>query len=29
MKQKYFIVKGRYKDYIIFVKSGVNVNIKT
>ena len=22
MKQKYFIVKGRYKDYIIFVKSG-------
>ena len=22
MKQKYFIVKGRYKDYIVFVKSG-------
>ena len=22
MKQKYYVVKGRYKDYIIFVKSG-------
>ena len=22
MKQKYFQVKGRYKDYIVFVKSG-------
>ena len=22
MKQKYYVVKGRYKDYIVFVKSG-------
>ena len=22
MKNKYFVVKGRYKDYIVFVKSG-------
>ena len=22
MKQKYYVVKGRYKDYLVFVKSG-------
>ncbi len=27
MKEKYFRVKGRYKDYIVFVKSGSFWNV--